>query len=369
MAMRIAVSPAHKLSSVKKFGSSMRTGILLCRKSRRPRRRRSASSSFGRKGSMATSFVAYSLQPGLALHLLRLEVGKHGFAANGSLAERHQCPAPRWKVDIHARSKPDQPDALADADVVALLHEGDDPTGDQPGDLDHGDTAASRGCDDHGAALVELARLVGRGVDETALHVDRAGNASRHRCAIDVHIKNRKKDRDPQALVIAEPEFTGRLHPLDGADLAVAGGNDEAVTQRCHAWRIAKEVGDPRRRQCSKPAQRRPQQKAHQGHGGGEGKELVAVGVDRRDLIGDGLKQAVALGHAASVLAGPALAREFGLLPRRPQGGGQARHSTGMATNRNPPLPLSSRSSTALRPAFVTLSMPLVMSSMELTAS
>src|SRR5262245_11568687 len=126
------------------------------------------------------SAVSNSLQPRLALGLLRLEIGEHGFAADGALADGDKRLACGRQIDIHARAEANEANALSGPDALALVDEGDDAAGDEPGDLHDGDLGAVGGGDHGGAALVELACLVGRGIEETALHVDGPGDATRH---------------------------------------------------------------------------------------------------------------------------------------------------------------------------------------------
>src|SRR6185503_5781110 len=123
MAMRMAVRPAHRLSSVKTFGTSMRTGILLWRNSSRRRRRRSSTSSLGSRGSMASSPFATCcrlLNAGLALRLLGSQIGQHRLAADRALTDGDQRTTPRRQIDIDTRSEANQAEPLAHAHALAL---------------------------------------------------------------------------------------------------------------------------------------------------------------------------------------------------------------------------------------------------------
>src|SRR5262245_17601058 len=139
MAMRMAVKPAHRLRSVKRLGTSMRTGTLFCRNSSRRRRRRSSFSSLGNSGSMRSTQPFALLPARLALRFLGAQVGHYRLAADGALADRDQGALPGRHIQVDPRSEADQAEPLADADAVALVDEGDDAARDQAGDLHHGD--------------------------------------------------------------------------------------------------------------------------------------------------------------------------------------------------------------------------------------
>src|SRR5262245_64851901 len=125
-------------------------------------------------GLTLCSAYANSLQPRLAFGFERLEIGEHRLATDRALPDRHQRPASGRKVDVDPRAEADETDALAGADALALPDEADDTTGNEAGDLHHRDLGGLGGDDHGGAALVELARFVGRRVDETALDIHRS---------------------------------------------------------------------------------------------------------------------------------------------------------------------------------------------------
>src|SRR5512134_629846 len=194
MAMRMAVSPAQRLSSVNRFGTSMRTGMRLWRNKTRRRLRRSPSSSLGSiwsMGVLALSSTAPLLHARFALGLRRLEVGQHRLAADRALADRDECAVTRRQVEVDARAEPDQAEALADAHAVALSRKCHDAPRDQPGDLHDRDLHAVGTGYDEPAPLILLARLVDRCVEEAAGHIDRAHDASGNRRAVDVDVEHR----------------------------------------------------------------------------------------------------------------------------------------------------------------------------------
>ena len=151
-------------------------------------------------------------------------------------------------------------------------------------------------CDDHAAPLVLLARLVEGGVEEGARHVDRAHDAAGHRRALDVHVEDGEEDRNAHAL----RRRRGRARPAGArvsmaADAPVGRGDDQPLAQRRHAVGIAEEIGDPGGDQHrADPGQRRPQQEEAAAPRPRDGDELVAVAVDGREAVGDGVEQAMA---------------------------------------------------------------------------
>jgi hypothetical protein len=115
-----------------------------------------------------------------------------------------------------------------------------------------------------------------------------------------VDVEHGEEGRDPEAGGVAEPQLSRRAYALDGRDAPVGGSHDQPVAQRRHAWRIAEEVGDIRGRQHSEPGQRRPQPEQQERDARADGQEPVALAVHRHDTVGDGVDQAVALGHVPS---------------------------------------------------------------------
>src|SRR5262249_44266711 len=204
------------------------------------------------------------------------------------------------KVEIDARAEANETYPLAYADAVALLHEGDDAPRDQAGDLHDRDFAVRARVDDDAAPLVLLARLVRGGVEEAARHVDRADDAARRRRAIDVHIEDRQEDGDAQARGLAEPEFHGRAHALDGTNAPVGRRDDQTLAQRRDARGIAEEICYPEGGEHREPGQRRPQQEQEQCDAGADGDELDAVAMDGHDGLANGVQQAMTLSHATS---------------------------------------------------------------------
>src|SRR5262249_16624905 len=159
--------------------------------SRRPRRRRSAYSSRGNRGSMLIlpSGSLRLLEPRLALRLIGLEVSEHGLPADRPLPNGCQGGSPRRQIDIDARTKADQSEPLPYSDAVAFGKEGDDAPRDQPCNLHDPNFGTAGRADDEGAPLVFLARLVEGGIEEAARDIDRARDATRNRRTVDVNIK------------------------------------------------------------------------------------------------------------------------------------------------------------------------------------
>src|SRR5262249_19797224 len=186
MAMRMAVSPAHRLKSVKKLGTSMRTGILLWRKRSRRCRRRSSSSSLGNRWSMPTSVCC------LGRYCRRASRSGSGDLRS---ARTVSPPTARWPPAARAppvggrqRSTPETnggaqaegAGALPASGGVASFDEGTDARGDRAGDLHDGDLAMGAGVDEGGAGFFFFARFVRGGFEEAARHVDRADDLARH---------------------------------------------------------------------------------------------------------------------------------------------------------------------------------------------
>src|SRR5205085_538029 len=104
----------------------------------------------------------------------------------------------------------DETDALPRADAVTLVHEGDDPARDEAGDLNDRELRAVRFFDDQRAALVLLARLVERGVEEGAGHVDGARDLAGDGSARDVHVEDAEKGRNADPFRGPEAELGRR---------------------------------------------------------------------------------------------------------------------------------------------------------------
>ena len=184
IAMRIAVRPAHRLSSVKKFGTSMRTGIWLWRNRAgagggAPRPRASAASDPCDILALAVVRAATARAPRApAPSDLRSASTVSPPTARWPTATKRR--AARRQVDIDARAEADQAEALADADAVALARR-TSRCGARSArrSARRRSRSPSRVVDDERAALVLLARLVDGGVEEAARHVDRAHDAAR----------------------------------------------------------------------------------------------------------------------------------------------------------------------------------------------
>src|SRR5690606_22348635 len=91
---------------------------------------------------------------------VRGEVGEHGFAGDGRLADGDERRGAPWQVDVEARAEADHAEALAGEERLAFLHLADDATGDEARDLHHGDGAAIFHADGEPVAFIVHARLV-----------------------------------------------------------------------------------------------------------------------------------------------------------------------------------------------------------------
>src|SRR3981189_2104942 len=112
---------------------------------------------------------------------------------------------PSGREGAGPRAEADQAEALAGPDGDAFAHEGDDPAGDQAGDLHHHDASAARGGDDEAVALVVLARLVEIGIEEGARVIGDALDAAADGTAIHVAVEHAHEDRDPRERLVAPP--------------------------------------------------------------------------------------------------------------------------------------------------------------------
>jgi hypothetical protein len=63
-------------------------------------------------------------------------VGKYSLTGNRTLTHSDQRVLSRRKVDIHARTETNEPDALACAETIAFVHEGHDAPRDESGNHD-----------------------------------------------------------------------------------------------------------------------------------------------------------------------------------------------------------------------------------------
>ena len=163
------------------------------------------------------------------------------------------------------------------------MREAHDPPGDEACDLHHAEPPGRR-VDDDAVALVVLARLVEIGAEEEPRVIDDLGDAALDRRAIHVAIEDRHEDRHPLHRRHAKAEFgRGRGEPGE-ADHAVGGRDDQVAPNRGDARGIAKEIGAPERGdEASQPSgahihHRMSVATAKPKH------ELVAFGVDRREL-------------------------------------------------------------------------------------
>ena len=93
------------------------------------------------------------------------EVGQHGLSGDHGLPHGDEGRHALRQVDVEPRAEADEAETLARPQPVALGREADDAPRHQPRDLDHRQRPAVVELDADGVALVVLARLVERGVE------------------------------------------------------------------------------------------------------------------------------------------------------------------------------------------------------------
>src|SRR5438874_7547987 len=152
------VSPKHRASVVIALGIIARNGI--------------------RRGS-PSSIIGWYPSPECRGRRCRGSSLRRSRAAPTARAER-----PSRQEDVDAAAEADQADPLARHDHIAFAHEGDDPAGDEAGDLRKADLQAVRTFDQQMLALVVFAGFVEIGVDELARHISDAPHPSRDRSAV-----------------------------------------------------------------------------------------------------------------------------------------------------------------------------------------
>src|SRR5690606_23012321 len=136
------VRPAQMASTVMRFGTISRTGISLSRGPRPLSTGRGASA--GEAGvSIRLSFGMYSDAAADGRTLDGAEFGKHGFAADGSLADGNPRLGPGRQQHVETRTEADEAEALAGIDRLGRLDPADDAARDETGDLDDADLAVA----------------------------------------------------------------------------------------------------------------------------------------------------------------------------------------------------------------------------------
>src|SRR5437868_4163237 len=78
-------------------------------------------------------------------------------SSDRALPQQHARSDPRWQEDVDAAAEANQADPLAGHDNVPFAHKGDDPAGDETGDLRKADLQAVRTFDQQMLALVVFA--------------------------------------------------------------------------------------------------------------------------------------------------------------------------------------------------------------------
>ena len=155
---------------------------------------------------------------------------------------------------IDARSEADQAEALANADIAALLGPADDSPCHEPGDL-HGSNSAVRTVDDDAVALVLMARLVEFGIQKFTRPMLDLGDPAAHRGAVHVAGKDIHEHGDARHLGIAEAEFARRHRWTDRRNHTIGRAYHQPVVGGRHALWVAEEVGAPARDDQTDPEQ------------------------------------------------------------------------------------------------------------------
>ena len=164
-ANRIAVNPRHNASSVMRLGMSRRSGTARNRRTRSRVARGGRGDRFGLVHRGRPSRKRISSGGIAAAAPRRPDMRDHRLAGDRSAVEADDDARVFGHVDVDARTKADQSEAIARGQMCALFDEADDAPRDQAGDLHHAEDAR-RGLDDDPVALVVLARLVEVGAEE-----------------------------------------------------------------------------------------------------------------------------------------------------------------------------------------------------------
>jgi hypothetical protein len=141
----------------------------------------------------------------------------------------------------------------------ARLRPAQDPPRDQPGDLHDADLAAVRHLDDQAVALVVLARLVQRGVEELARPVgDRRAHGARDGRAVHMAVEDAHEDATPGSAARGPGPARPAAPRVRSGDDAIGGADQKARVLRHRALRVAEEVVAPDGQAHADPAQRVP---------------------------------------------------------------------------------------------------------------
>src|SRR5688572_14204252 len=122
--------------------------------------------------------------------LVRLGVRQDGFARHRALPDADQRRDAVRQVDIDPAAEPDQADPLPCPQRPARGQVALDAAGDQPGDLHHRDVEAILRPQVDQLALIVLARLVERRVDELARTVGHGDHLAVDRRAVHMHVED-----------------------------------------------------------------------------------------------------------------------------------------------------------------------------------
>ncbi|CAH1651816.1 hypothetical protein BOSEA31B_10697 [Hyphomicrobiales bacterium] len=194
------------------------------------------------------------------------------------------------QIDVDARTEADQAEALAGRQRVALLDEGHDAAGNQPGDLHDADDAGGR-LDRQRVALVVVARLVELGIEEEAGRIGDLGDAAGHRRAVHMAVEDVHEDRDARHRLGRQLELRRRQGLCDLADPAIGRRDHQPLPLRRDTDGVAEEIADPDRDDRTDPAEGRPEIGEHDGRHQPDGDEDVALLVDGHDHLADGIDE------------------------------------------------------------------------------
>src|SRR5712691_3205502 len=308
-AKRIAVIPAHSANKVRTLGTMRLNDESDNRPRMRDRRARPRTRSLGdriAKGSLLIAKLCRPVytnwgaagrrSPGRCQRSMRdaaltlvpdQPVGEHGLATNHALAERDERQVGRRDIDVDARAKANEADALPGGEQLPLIDRADDAPRHQSGDQHYSDLGCLARSHAECQTLVVEARLVEAGVDEAPLGVAPRRDLAADRCARNVDIEQVEENADPRDRGHPHRELGRRRRRRQRDDDPIGRADDQPRTDRRHPPGIAKEIRDPQRDDQPRPAARPPHQEKNDCRQRRTGDELPAVGVNRSEDLAE----------------------------------------------------------------------------------
>jgi hypothetical protein len=193
---------------------------------------------------------------------------------------------------VEPRAEADHAEALAASQALAFPGPAEDAARYQSGDLHRRHDGAVRQLEQKAVALVVLARLVEVGVEELARPIGDTPDGAGDRRPIDVAVEDVHEDRHPGARLRPELQL-GRRHGLDHRlDPSVGGADDQSRPARHDPVGVAEEDHHPAGERQQQPEDRLPEQPQQNGRRQRAADEGIALAVDGRDRVADGMRNA-----------------------------------------------------------------------------